>query len=50
MRFPALAATLKAIAAGGPRAFYEAVAEDIVATLSARGSWLSRADFAEHRG
>jgi gamma-glutamyltranspeptidase/glutathione hydrolase len=50
MRFPALAATLKAIAAGGPRAFYEAAAEDIVATLSARGSWLSSADFDAHRG
>jgi gamma-glutamyltranspeptidase/glutathione hydrolase len=50
MRFPALAATLKAIAAEGPRAFYEGAAEDIVATLSPRGSWLSRADFAEHRG
>ncbi len=46
MRFPALAATLKSIAAGGPRAFYEDAAEDIVATLAARGSWLSRADFA----
>ena len=33
MRFPALAATLKSIAADGPRAFYEGAAEDIVATL-----------------
>src|ERR1700691_4720789 len=38
MRFPALAATLKAIAADGPRAFYEDIAADIVATLAPRGS------------
>jgi gamma-glutamyltranspeptidase / glutathione hydrolase len=49
--FPALAATLKAIAKGGPRAFYQgAVAEDIVATLAARGGVLSVEDFAAHRG
>jgi gamma-glutamyltranspeptidase/glutathione hydrolase len=50
MRFPALAATLNAIAARGPRAFYEEAAADIVATLAPRGSWLSREDFANHRG
>ena len=50
MRLSALAATLKAIAAGGPRAFYEDAAADIVATLAPRGSWLTREDFARHRG
>ena len=50
MRFPALATTLKAIAARGPKAFYEEAAADIVATLQARGSWLTREDFANHRG
>jgi gamma-glutamyltranspeptidase/glutathione hydrolase len=50
MRFPALAATLKAIAARGPKAFYEAAAADIVATLAPRGSWLTPDDFARHCG
>jgi gamma-glutamyltranspeptidase / glutathione hydrolase len=50
MRFPALAATLKAIAARGPKAFYEDAAADIVATLAPRGSWLTLEDFARHRG
>ncbi len=50
MRFPALAATLKTIAARGPKAFYEDAAADIVATLAPRGSWLTRDDFARHRG
>jgi gamma-glutamyltranspeptidase / glutathione hydrolase len=50
VRFPALAATLKSIAARGPRAFYEDAAADIVETLAARGSWLAREDFARHRG
>ncbi len=50
MRFPALAATLKSIAARGPRAFYEDAAADIVATLAPRGSWLTQDDFARHRG
>jgi gamma-glutamyltranspeptidase/glutathione hydrolase len=50
MRFPALAATLEAIAARGPRAFYQEAAADIVATLAARGGWLSAEDFANHRG
>jgi gamma-glutamyltranspeptidase / glutathione hydrolase len=50
MRFPALAATLKAIAVHGPRAFYEEAAAEIVATLAPRGSWLTLDDFANHRG
>jgi gamma-glutamyltranspeptidase/glutathione hydrolase len=50
MRFPALAAVLRAIAADGPKAFYEGAAEDIVATLGPRGSFLTREDFARHRG
>ena len=51
IRLPALAATLKAIAKDGPRAFYEGpIAEDMVATLQARGSVLSLEDFAAHRG
>jgi gamma-glutamyltranspeptidase/glutathione hydrolase len=50
MRFPALAATLKAIASRGPKAFYEDAAADIVATLAPRGSWLRPEDFACHRG
>jgi gamma-glutamyltranspeptidase/glutathione hydrolase len=50
MRFPALAATLKAIAARGPKAFYEDAAAEIVETLARRGSWLTWEDFANHRG
>jgi gamma-glutamyltranspeptidase/glutathione hydrolase len=50
MRFPALAATLKAISARGPKAFYDEAAADIVATLAPRGSWLTPDDFADHRG
>ena len=51
IKLPALAATLKAIAKDGPRAFYEGpIAEDMVATLSARGSVLTLDDFAAHRG
>jgi gamma-glutamyltranspeptidase / glutathione hydrolase len=50
MRFPALAATLKSIAARGPKAFYEEAAAEIVATLAPRGSWLRLEDFANHRG
>ncbi|MGH7120975.1 MAG: gamma-glutamyltransferase family protein [Acetobacteraceae bacterium] len=44
---PGLAATLRAIAKGGARAFYEgAVASDMVATLRARGGLHTEADFA----
>lgn len=51
VRLPALAATLKAIAAGGARAFYEGpIAEDIVATVSSRGGFLAMDDLAAHRG
>ena len=51
VKLPALATTLKAIAKGGPGAFYEgAIAEDMVKTLNALGSVLSVEDFAGHRG
>src|SRR5262249_47431862 len=51
VKLPALAATLKAIAAGGPKAFYEGEpAADIVATVNARGGLLTTDDFARHRG
>ena len=51
IRFPALAATLKAIAAEGARAFYEGeIAEDMAKTLAARESFLTADDFARHRG
>ncbi len=51
VRFPALAATLRKIAKGGARAFYEGdIADDIVATLKARGGMLTAEDFASHRG
>jgi gamma-glutamyltranspeptidase / glutathione hydrolase len=51
IRLPALAQTLKAIAAKGARAFYEGeIAEDMAATLAARGSFLTAEDFACHRG
>ena len=51
IRLPALAATLKAIAKDGPRAFYEGpIAQDMVATLAAMGSVLTVEDFACHRG
>ncbi|HZU87958.1 MAG TPA: gamma-glutamyltransferase, partial [Stellaceae bacterium] len=51
IRFPALAATLKTIAAKGARAFYSGViAEDMAQTVAARGSFLTVEDFARHRG
>ncbi len=51
IRFPALAATLKAIAAKGARAFYEGeIADDMVKTIGARGSFLTTEDFFRHRG
>jgi gamma-glutamyltranspeptidase/glutathione hydrolase len=51
VKLPALAATLKSIAKDGPRAFYEGpIADDMVATLQARGSVLTAEDFAGHRG
>ncbi len=51
IRFPALAATLKTIAAKGARAFYEGeIADDMAKTLSTRGSFLTPDDFARHHG
>jgi len=51
IRFPALAATLKALAAKGARAFYEGeLADDMAQTVAARGSFLTPEDFARHRG
>ena len=51
VRLPALAQSLKTIAAQGPRAFYEGpLAQDMVATVGARGSFLAAEDFACHRG
>lgn len=50
MRNPALGATLRAIAKGGAKAFYEGpVARDIVATLNARGARHTAADLARGR-
>jgi gamma-glutamyltranspeptidase/glutathione hydrolase len=51
MRFPALAATLKAIASGGAKAFYEGpIAADIATTVQAAGGDLAAEDLARHRG
>jgi len=51
MRLPALAETLKTIAAGGPRAFYEgAIAREIAATVAARGGFVDADDLASHCG
>jgi gamma-glutamyltranspeptidase / glutathione hydrolase len=51
LRLPALAESLGAIAAKGPDAFYRGrIAQDIVATVAARGGVLAMEDFAEHRG
>ncbi|MGB8044892.1 MAG: gamma-glutamyltransferase, partial [Pseudolabrys sp.] len=51
IRFPALAATLKTIAAKGARAFYEGeIADDMANTLGARASFLTTEDFFRHRG
>ena len=51
IRLPALAQTLKAVAAKGARAFYEGeIADDIAATLAARGSFITAEDLASHRG
>ncbi len=47
---PALAATLRAVARGGARAFYEGeIAADMVAALRARGGLHTEADFAAGR-
>ena len=51
VKLPALARSLATVAAKGPRAFYEGpIAEDMVATVAARGSFLAAEDFARHRG
>jgi gamma-glutamyltranspeptidase/glutathione hydrolase len=51
IRLPALAQTLKTIAAKGARAFYEGeIAADMARTVAARGSFLDEGDFARHRG
>ena len=51
VRLPALAQTLKAIAAGGPQAFYQgAIADDMAATVAEHGGLLTAEDFAAHRG
>ncbi len=51
VQLPALAATLKAIAAGGSRAFYEGpIAADIAATIEAAGGDVTLEDLARHTG
>jgi gamma-glutamyltranspeptidase / glutathione hydrolase len=51
LRLPALAATLKAIAVGGAKAFYEgAIAADIAVTVQAKGGLLAAEDLARHKG
>ena len=51
IRFPALAASLKTIAAKGARAFYEGeLADDMAKMLRARESFLTAEDFFRHRG
>lgn len=49
-RNPQLAASLQAIADGGPPAFYQGpISEKIVAFSQANGGFFSREDFADHR-
>src|SRR5215210_6511631 len=51
VKLPALAATMKAIARGGAKAFYEgAIAADIAATVQSKGGLLEADDLARHRG
>lgn len=51
VRQPALAVTLKKIAAGGAKAFYEGqIAADIAATVQGAGGLLTVEDLASHRG
>src|SRR5262249_49726451 len=51
VKLPALARTLRTIASGGARALYEGpMPADTVATLAARGSFLTAEDFGRHRG
>ena len=49
VRLPELASTLRAIAEGGPQAFYSgAIAEKIASFVQAQGGWLSTEDLAAH--
>jgi gamma-glutamyltranspeptidase/glutathione hydrolase len=51
VRLPALAETLKAIAAGGAKAFYTGpIAEDMASTVTRLGGSLSVDDLAQHKG
>ncbi len=51
IRFPALAQTLKTLAAKGARAFYEGeLADDMARTLGAKGSFIDAEDFSNHHG
>jgi gamma-glutamyltranspeptidase/glutathione hydrolase len=51
VKLPALAQTLRTIAREGREGFYTGpVAQDMVSTLRARGSFLTLDDFAQHRG
>lgn len=50
MKYPELAGTLRAIAKGGPRAFYEGpIAEQIVAACRAGGSSMTLADLRDYQ-
>jgi gamma-glutamyltranspeptidase/glutathione hydrolase len=51
IRLPALANTLKAVAAKGARAIYQGeIADDMAATLAAHGSLITADDIAAHKG
>jgi gamma-glutamyltranspeptidase/glutathione hydrolase len=51
IRLPALAKTLKAVAAKGARAIYQGeIADDMAATLAAHGSLITADDIAAHKG
>jgi gamma-glutamyltranspeptidase/glutathione hydrolase len=51
VRQPALAATFRTLAAKGARAMYEGeIADDVAATLKAKGSFVTRDDLAAHAG
>jgi gamma-glutamyltranspeptidase/glutathione hydrolase len=50
-RNPGLARTLRAVAAGGPEAFYRGeIGRDLARTVQAAGGALTEADLAEHHG
>src|SRR4029078_10263381 len=51
VKLPALAKTLRTVAAKGVRAFYQGeIADDIVSTIASRGSLITAEDFAKHNG